>query len=522
MVQSEEESGQVLVIVAIFMVVLIGFAALAVDYGSYLIARRGYQNVADSAALAGSAQLSRPLNSTKLDNAQSAAWEALRRQLGLALPGVPSASTAAGNSVTEGGYELWVTTPPSNAGSKYPGNSALTGNGAVFVRVEKDSPSFLSRIFGNTGRRIDAWATAGNQPTRWAVLALCPRNGACPSNAESVTLAGTNTSLRVLDGDLGSNWGLKIQSNAADRLKLPGDSQAYLVDTTCGPSKFLCYPANNVSDGSGTGKLVRVLPAPVEDPNYAEPSWLLNPTSVPIRTLPTLTGGTVTNPTATTVGCTPASPRLGPGRYDVKVDIPANTCVIFDPTFGLTAGQQPGIYLMTQGFNIGNNSFVVGDGVSLFFDTTMDANASKRFNPSGGIVLNTGNANIPAIAAGSTKYGAWTTKGNTPWSVAAGSPATTTWTTPSTSEVGITFYVRKGTGITGIFNMSGTSPLMFLGVLYAPRDNVGIAGAGSQAAVGQIISWTITYNGNTDITQVFDGPADAKSYLLEPRTGQPD
>jgi hypothetical protein len=53
-------------------------------------------------------------------------------------------------------------------------------------------------------------------------------------------------------------------------------------------------------------------------------------------------------------------------------------------------------------------------------------------------------------------------------------------------------------------------------------DNVGVSGSGSQAAVGQIVGWTVTYNGNTVIIQQFDGLSEAFSLLLEPRTGQPD
>lgn len=515
------ERGQVAVIVAIFMVVLIGFSALAVDYGSYLIARRSYQNIADAAALAGSVHMSRPIDGTKRGQARAAAWDSLARQLALSGP-FPSSDTAAGNPYQEGGWSIWVATPPTAAGSKYPGSSSISGSTSVFVRVAKDNPAFLSRMFGINGRNITAWATAGNAPSRWAVLALCPRNGACPSAVESVTLAGTNTALRVVDGDLGGNWGLDIQSNAADRLQLPGDSQAYLVDATCGPSRFLCYPNANVGDGSGTAKAVRVLPAPVEDPNYPLPPWLTDSTAVPSRPNvggppgAPLAGGTVTSPTGTNVGCNAASPRIGPGRYN-NIRIAANSCVIFDPTFGLTVGQRPGIYYITGRLEIDNSSFIVGDGVSLFFDSGM-----TPFNPSGGIALNVGNSDT-TIPSGQWKYGAWTTKGTTPWSTAAGSPVTSAWTTPTAQEVGVAFYVlRNGASYSNIFNMAGTTPVLFRGILYGPQDNVNIGGSGTQAAVGQIIGWTVRYNGNTTIEQVFDGPSEARSFLLEPRTGQPD
>lgn len=512
------ERGQVVVIVAIFMVVLIGFSALAVDYGSYLIARRSYQNIADAAALAGSVHMSRPIDDTKRGSARAAAWDSLARQLALSGP-FPSSDTGAGSPHQEGGWSIWVTTPPTAAGSKYPGSSNISGSASVFVRVEKDNPAFLSRMFGINGRNITAWATAGNAPSRWAVLALCGRNGACPPNAQSVTLAGATTALRVVDGDLGGNWGMAIQGNSPDRLQLPGDSQAYLVDATCGPSLFLCYPNPNVGDGSGGAKEVRTLPAPVEDPNYPLPPWLTDATAVPTRPdvgPPPLTGGTIISPTTENVGCTPSSPRIGPGRY-TNIRIGANSCVILDPTSGLTAGQRPGIYYITGQLDIGSGSFIVGDGVSLFFGPSMNA-----FNPQGGVVINVGNSDT-SIPSGQWKYGAWTTKGLSGWSIAAGSPPTSTWTTPTDQEVGVAFYVlRDGGSYTTRFNMSGATPILFRGILYGPQDNVNIGGVGTQAAVGQIVGWTVRYNGTTTIEQVFDGPSEARSFLLEPRTGQPD
>jgi len=519
--------GQTVPIVVVFLVVLVGFAALAVDYGSYLLARRNYQTLADAASLAGSAQLSRPINATKQGYARAAAWEALDRELGLTFAsslGVAPTGDIGVDGYTDGPWKIWVDTPPTAAGTAYFGNAGISGGGSVFVRVERENPAFLSRFFGFNGRTIQAWATSGTQPSRWAVLALCTRAGPCPSSSESIKING-QANLRIVDGDLGGNWKLKIDGNTPNRLQLPGDSEAYLADTTCGSSLYLCYPDPNVSNGSGVSKLVKVLPALAQDPNYAEPPWLTDATAVPPRPNigpPPASGGTVINSNATNVGCDPTDPttiRIGPGRYS-SIRIGNSSCVIFDPTFGLTVAQRPGIYYITGQLDIGNSSFVIGDGVSIFF-----ASGMSPFNPNWGVALNVGNAGITSIPTGESKYGAWTTKGNTPWSVAvAGSPVpTTTWTTPSTSEIGIAFYIRRnGASYTSVFNMSGNTPLMFQGVLYGPQDNVAISGTGSQAAVGQIVSWTITYGGNTTITQIFDGPADAKSYLLEPRTGQPD
>jgi Flp pilus assembly protein TadG len=48
-----EPKGQVLVLFALFLVVLLGATAITVDFGSWLKVRRDYHNAADAAALAG-------------------------------------------------------------------------------------------------------------------------------------------------------------------------------------------------------------------------------------------------------------------------------------------------------------------------------------------------------------------------------------------------------------------------------------------------------------------------------------
>lgn len=53
----KNESGQAAVIVALSMVVIFGFAALVIDIGSASVERRNLQNIADSAALGGAADL---------------------------------------------------------------------------------------------------------------------------------------------------------------------------------------------------------------------------------------------------------------------------------------------------------------------------------------------------------------------------------------------------------------------------------------------------------------------------------
>lgn len=65
-----EDKGQALVLVAITLTVLLGFAALAIDYGYLSHQKRKLQNAADAGALAGVQELSEGRNENVTQFAQ--------------------------------------------------------------------------------------------------------------------------------------------------------------------------------------------------------------------------------------------------------------------------------------------------------------------------------------------------------------------------------------------------------------------------------------------------------------------
>src|SRR4051812_33278573 len=96
--RAPDPRGQVLVLFALLLVVLLLVSALAVDYGGGLVTKRNYQNVADAASLAGAQQLTRPLSvnltcGSKQFCARQAAWESVQKQL--AFTGLNPATRAA-------------------------------------------------------------------------------------------------------------------------------------------------------------------------------------------------------------------------------------------------------------------------------------------------------------------------------------------------------------------------------------------------------------------------------------------
>lgn len=253
--------------------------------------------------------------------------------------------------------------------------------------------------------------------------------------------------------------------------------------------------------------------------------------------------------------------RITPGTYN-DITIPNDGCAWIDPAPStLTTGQLPGVVHITGNLNIGSGAFIFGDGVTVVMDTT----AKLTVGNSGGFVLNfasvesggvcnlstvagkdethkcfrtAGGVNAPrpydATACGSGHqvadytYGAWTTKtaagGPGPWGTAvAGTPPPYNDCSLAAGSIGMLWYLRSSGSDTYSARFSPASQygFLFMGVLYGPRDNIGLSGQGGQASAGQIVAWTITYSGSTTIYQRYTGlKQDGPAYLLEPTLGQ--
>jgi Flp pilus assembly protein TadG len=287
--------GQVLVLFALVLVVLLLVSALAIDYGGWLVAKRNYQNVGDAASLAGAQQLTRPLTSTSGPKnllAREAAWASLASALGFT--GVDPAVRAAAPSnlaYQEDGYTVWVASPPSdanvpcaggnplciNSGNVYVGH--LSGPGVVFVRIDHEATTYMSRIAG-IGRNVSAWATAGRFPANFAVIGLCDPfdvSAKCLANDANIKLDGSNTNLIIETGDLGSNrWVKSGGSNSG--VALGPDSNAFMAmyDTCWGYSTNQCQiwsydPVTGTIDMTLTRSAIP-LGAPITDPGYLAPT----------------------------------------------------------------------------------------------------------------------------------------------------------------------------------------------------------------------------------------------------------
>ncbi|HEX8916112.1 MAG TPA: pilus assembly protein TadG-related protein [Humisphaera sp.] len=559
------QRGQTLVLFSLFVVVFLGAAALTIDYGSWLSARRNYQAVADSAALAGSHYLVPPDSDSpgacgsRQTCARFDSWRYLNEHLGLGLSDAQILATyasvdsgAAGTAV--GGYTIWVDTPPGNAGSAYPG-SIGANNRVVFVRIQSDQQPYFARIMGLNSVTVPAWATAGTFPNRFAVITLRRGNasGAIdsgPSNAGDIRLAGNTTALNVVNGDVGGNWSMVLNSNNTLRMysTLGTNYQPapYLkVPTSCGQS---CWMNGQLTDQAGNTLSTQFppngalqLPGFIQDPNYAPPPELASnapngPTAqIPVGDgggSPTISTGTVVNDAGgNPLTCAASSPHLGPGTYS-SIIVKNGGCLILDPVnrysdptnpataTPVSSGQRPGIFYITGKFDL-QQGVVVGDGVTVII---RPSGASQQFTPGSHSILD---LNTGKVSGSPQILGGWTTKGASPyaWNGLA-------WVYQSSQESnavrygrGLAMYVLKPSQYqvspavdanTTVIQVNSGAGLAWSGITYAPHDNVAIAGQPSHSGVGQLVSWTFTFNGGTDVTQTYDGPAVGYPILIEP------
>jgi Flp pilus assembly protein TadG len=276
--------GQVLVLFALMLVVLLLVSALAVDYGGWLVTKRNFQNTTDAAALAGAQQLTRPLTTSCASGisknfcAREAAWQYVKSALGFtALDPVAQAATSSGaNSPysVEGNYKVWVASPPSDAGSAYLGH--VSGTGVVYVRVDHAGVDYLSRIV-NVNRSVTAWSTAGRFPANFAVIGMCSPTSItanCLAGDANIKLDGTNTNLIVGTGDLGTNRWTK-DGGSSSGVALGPDSNAYmqLFDTCWANASNQCqlWSYNNPNIDTSATRAAIPLGAPIPDPAYAAP-----------------------------------------------------------------------------------------------------------------------------------------------------------------------------------------------------------------------------------------------------------
>lgn len=178
----KNEEGQVLVLFAGGVIVILGIAALVFDVGQALVDRRTEQNAADAAALAGARYI--PTSTGTYQGLCSAAPRSA------ALKQVDTACDAATQYLIDDHLSATVTVKyPPGPESQF---SDLPNN--IEVQINATRPSFFAGVFGIANRQTGAMAVAANSSgysLPYSFLALDPCGTSSVSGNGSITANGT-------------------------------------------------------------------------------------------------------------------------------------------------------------------------------------------------------------------------------------------------------------------------------------------------------------------------------------------
>jgi hypothetical protein len=518
------EAGQVLPLVALFMIVLFGMAALAIDVSRAYSDLRFYRATADSASLAGAQDLqvasSRTVTATEQRNARAHALESLEQALGgnAAGCGVPTADIVdcALNSTP---YVVTIQTPSPSCSTCDPERS-------VQVTVERpDYGLTFARVLGSNEWDLGTTSVSGLVFGKaYTIVTLRPPKPVGSTfDVKDITIDGGSV-VDVERGDVGSNSNMNY-SGTGSVLLLDSGYTMYYFDPMSGPLWGANPPGQKI-------------PALIKDPNYTYPSMAGAPTFDDARTSEFATLPAVERADVDTA-CSDEVAKVDPARYAFMAGRDPATIYCYNPGIylsgsgarnativagtGEVALLKPGAYYLKSGAQVG--SYLIGgyepgsDGVALMFDEAPGTGPCPSCNfisTSGATVaLNAGTKFPPSFAGGTAADAAIDWSGNpvltsgpdgpTPPILISvlvlKDPSCFVPTSPPFEEPGSCNANRNKT-----VELKGSGQVVLEGVQYMPTDNVEIGGSsGSTGRVGQIISWTLKYSGGIQINQ--QGPS---------------
>jgi hypothetical protein len=550
----KRERGQVLPIFALFLIVLCGFAALAIDVSGALSARRFYRSAADGASLAGAQDLqvtgSRGVTSAERIRARQHAIGHLVSELGIvgALPATCDTSTDV--DVTDACVLPGTTFHVSIRAGTASGPTAIACEScdpARSVQVGLRNASYqlsFANLFGQGSWSVGVNSVAGLAFGKsYALQTLRPpkKNGAT-FLINDIEIDGGSV-VNVHQGDVGSNANMNYG----------GGSSILNIDS--GYGMFYFDPLNTGPDWAGApsppNQIVQKLPVLMPDPGYTYPAMRGS-----LGTAGCSSGSPNCAPTFLDAreascgapGATPACTRadLDPGGCGAEVTYlqtsvyssfmaaqPLNSIYCYEPgIYGTSNANKlsaatgdvvllmPGAYYFkspSSGLDVGGR--LLGGyrpsipGVAIMFD---ECNNQCNFTGNNAltIALNVGNK-YPAGTSGASASAAldWNNQ-----------PVQTSGPSSPTPPLLITLLVNRdpdcfvppppgsqepigcdpGTHNKTI-NIAGGGSLALEGVQYAPTDNMEIhGGSAGFGQVGQIIAYTLFYSGGTHINQ--EGP----------------
>jgi len=481
------------------LVALFAVAGLAVDVSSGYSARQAYRTASDAASLAGAQNLqtagSRAVNNTDRTNARTDALASLKQAFNATGTGA-GACDPTDQVAQVANCELTGT--PFRVSIKTPSPTCYRCDADHSVQVTVSNPTFglsFSRVLGFDHWNVATTSVAGlDFSGAYAVITLRPPapDPTSDSNFSNITLNGSGTKLKVFGGDIGSNTSARPNPGT---IELDPNYFLWYYDTVAGWV------------GAPTGRHLSSL---IPDPNYP----------VPVATGSTPAGGVDTN----AARCAAALATVNASGY-IPDGSPAwtiadTTCYlpgVYASTLSSTNAKltilEPGVYFLNDGLDLKGE--IVGgytgasEGVAIVIpQSTRTSDKGLKITGTPPIVaFNRGDAydnRVGGREALPAMFGGLPVQTNTtpPLTMSVIVPAVgacaVVMPAPSCDPPKYRTLDYSGAGNTTIVSVAG--------VQYAPSDNVKIAGSGdSRGYEGQIVAWTLTYSGNSEIGQHYLG-----------------
>jgi Flp pilus assembly protein TadG len=522
---TRSQSGQVLIITAVALVVLLVVAALVVDIGLSVMLRRQEQNATDPGSLAAARFIADDQTIDVAKATQAACYYA--RMNGFFTAATDNSGCVPANDPNAA--TLTVNYPPDVTAGQYAGHL-----GFVQVKISRDQGTFFGRVIGQDTITVTTGAVAARQrgeTNTHSLIALYPGDCGPATLANPGSVHGTATiHIDPVPGYTGPGGYVQVNSECGasrngNDLCSPGQGGLVIAGTA-----HLYAPKVNVY-GSCQGP---------ED----EPHGVLDEAAVqigdPLAGLVgpyfdyTLDGqscgtdGGALKPTGQYAqGCSSSgtgrrwTPSIDPERTALCPGLPANyDCIHLYP--GVYYGGwnidrrmrvvlEPGIYILAGGgINIGNNG-------------TLDSVVAPGADPAPVLLYNTDNPNYscPRGAAYQCQDDMDLTAGaNLKLAGLLGNvpcpPVTNTGGCPYGGMV--IWYDGDGSqGYDGLVKIAGGVELIISGTIYAPKAHVELTGNSATNTTGnecppnptqkasvQIISWTWDIGGTGDLCMPYN------------------
>jgi hypothetical protein len=513
----DARQGQIVVLTALMMVVLIGLTALAIDVSAAYLTERRERSIADAAALAGAQSLQKP--GTRLlpgpteqnlgrDNAMHVLTNELKAS---STPSDPNCFTPTGCTMPGTGYWVSVQTPSPSCVECAPQRS---------MQVSIWQPNFgltFGRIFGALNWTVRSTSVAGMViAPQYGIVTLRPselRPSGSDANYDDLVVTG-GSKVVVGNADVATNSNATC-SGAASGSEIDLDLGAGFDIHHYGAGPYWIAPPGDCLNPPPGFQLTSL----VEDPGY---------------TIPARDGSTAVYPTAadgidSTALCDTEQLRVPATYRELKTNLPINdpaqvnvicykpgiyqeTLKISDPASGPpnVALLLPGVYFFDAGVEV--SSTLIGGyvpdeaGVAVvFLEAKNSSGIPGQFitkTTKSLIALNFGSAYCPGSTCPTGQWADPATDPVTSQPVETPPPFPSLLTVMVVPDPDCVVVSPPLSACREIDNqtlkLTGGGNIYLAGVQYAPSDNATLTGSsGQQSDVGAFWGWTLEFNGGT-------------------------